>query len=325
MNVEPKRKTFAHIARRFGEDRTASRYEEGMYDLQATDHFHYKPLWGTEHWTYDAGRTQIVMEDWYKLRDPRQFYYGTYTQARANLHQTTDHNFGFVEKRGLLNQLDDQWQSQVENYLIPLRHYEWGANMNACLITDFGFGTAVTSAAIMSAGDRLGIAQIISRIGIALDQGGDQVLKRGKSAWMEASEWQEIRHMMEDSLVIKDWFETYVAQLLAMDGVIYPLVYEHFDNVGQSNGGTAISMLCEFMVDWSREHNRWVDAVIKTAAAESDANRSLLSGWYGAWRDRTVQAARPLATKVMGEEAESALTAIVDQLDSRAAKLGLVL
>ncbi|PVV27255.1 MAG: phenol hydroxylase, partial [gamma proteobacterium symbiont of Ctena orbiculata] len=161
MNVEPRRQTFAHVARRLGSDVPASRYEEGMYDVQATTHFHYRPLWGPEYWTFDEGRTAIKMQDWYLFKDPRQFYYGTYTIARANMHQTTERNFAFEEKRNMLANIDPAWREMIVNYLIPLRHYEWGANMNACSISDAGYGTAITSAAIFTAGDRLGMAQIL--------------------------------------------------------------------------------------------------------------------------------------------------------------------
>ncbi len=34
VEIEPKRHTFGNVARRLGEDRPASRYEEAMYDAQ---------------------------------------------------------------------------------------------------------------------------------------------------------------------------------------------------------------------------------------------------------------------------------------------------
>ena len=323
MNVEPKRHTFAHVARRLGSDAPASRYEEGVYDLQATTHFHYRPLWGPEHWHFDEGRTAIKMEDWYKFKDPRQFYYGTYTIARANMHQTTERNFAFEEKRNMLANIDPSWREMIVNYLIPLRHYEWGANMNACSISDAGYGTAITSAAIFTAGDRLGIAQIISRIGMALSSGDGELLDEAKTQWMEAPEWQGMRKTVEDTLVLKDWFEGLLAQFLVMDGLVYPLVYNHFDTEGQKHGAAALSMLCEFMVDWNTEHNRWVDAVIKVAAKESDDNQALLSEWYRQWREVTVEALQPLAGMVLGDGAETAMAEVSEQLDLRAGKLGL--
>ena len=68
---------------------------------------------------------------------------------------------------------------------------------------------------------------------------------------------------------IKDWFETFVAQYLVADNVILPLVYRDFDDAGLTKNGVAISMMCEFMVDWMTDNARWVDALVKFAAGAS--------------------------------------------------------
>ncbi len=323
FNVEPRRQTFGHIARRFGEDRPATRYEEGMLDVQATDHFHYKPLWGPEFELYDPRRTAIVMEDWYALRDPRQFYYATYNISRTGMRQAADHNFDFVEKRNMLDQLTPEWREKVENYLLPLRHVAWGANMNAAQICDQGYGTAITAPAIFTAGDQLGIAQTISQIGMVMEGGTGEAHDRDKEQWMNADYWQGVRKAVEDTLVVEDWFELFVAQNLVIDGLVYPLVYETFDAEGQKHGGAAISMLSEFMSEWFADHGRWTNAVVKTAASESPANQAKLSEWFVAWRDQVAEALRPLATYVLGDEGDAAVDAAVETLNARARKLEL--
>lgn len=323
LNIEPRRQTFGHIARRFGEDRPASRYEEGMLDVQATKHFHYKPFWEPEKELYDASRTEIVMDDWYALRDPRQYYYATYNIARSGMRQAAQHNFDFVEKRSLLNNLSDDWRTKVEDYLLPLRHVAWGANMNATQICDRGYGTAVTAPAIFTAGDQLGIAQVIGQIGMDMAGGGGEALEAAKDKWMNADYWQAIRKLVEDTLVEQDWFELFVAQNLVIDGLIYPLVYDKFDAAGQANGGAAISMLTEFMTEWFAEHSRWTDAVIKVAAKESEANSEKLSAWFAKWRDRAAEAVRPLAAHVLGADGDAAVDEVLETLNARAAKLGL--
>lgn len=323
LNIEPRRQTFGHIARRFGEDRPASRYEEGMLDVQATKHFHYKPFWEPEKELYDAARTEIVMEDWYALRDPRQYYYATYNIARSGMRQAAQHNFDFVAKRGMLDNLSEEWRAKVEDYLLPLRHVSWGANMNCTQICDRGYGTAVTAPAIFSAGDHLGIAQVIGQIGMDMAGGGGEALEAAKDKWMNAEYWQGVRKLVEDTLVEQDWFELFVAQNLVIDGVIYPLAYEKFDAAGQAHGGAAISMLTEFMTEWFSEHSRWSDAVIKVAAKESEANAEKLSAWFTKWRDRTVEAVRPLSAHVLGTDGDAAVDQVVEILNARAAKLGL--
>ncbi|WP_029010047.1 aromatic/alkene monooxygenase hydroxylase subunit beta [Azospirillum halopraeferens] len=324
LKVEPRRQTYANIARRFGVDKPASRYEEATLDIQATANFHYKPLWGADHWHFDEGRTAVVMRDWYALRDPRQYYYATYNIARANQYQTTERNFEFVEKRALLALMEPAWRDTVEFYLLPLRHAEWAANMNGADMCDRGYGTAVTAPCLFAGVDHLAMAQIIGRIGLALDGNTGTSLERARERWMTAPEWQEIRRLAEDTLVIGDWFEQFVAQNLCIDGVLYPLVYGRFDAEGQRAGGAGVSMLTEFMSDWSAENARWADAVIKGAAAESPENRALISGWFATWSRRAADAWRPLAMRVLGEAAGAAAADEASgALTARARKLGL--
>lgn len=322
-NLEPRRQTYAHIARRFGQDRPASRYEEAVLDVQATNNFHYRPIWAPEYELYDKSRTKIVLEDWYTLRDPRQFYYGTYNISRAGMEQVTNTNFDFVEKRDLLAPLSAEWRHKAYNYLIPMRHYEWGANMNNWTIADFGYGTAITSAASFCAADRLGMAQIISRVGLALDDNNGNSLDVAKKAWIDAPEWQGIRHAIEDTFVLEDWFETFVAQNLVLDGVMHPLVFGKLDETLRANGGMGVSMLCEFMTDWYPDNQRWVDAVVKATVCESDANKALVQGWASTWLARAAEIALPLATSVIGDGANEAVDGIVTELKARMNKLGL--
>ena len=47
--------------------------------------------------------------------------------------------------------------------VVPLRHYESGAQMISCDVTRFGFGTTITQCAGFAAFDRIGNAQAISR------------------------------------------------------------------------------------------------------------------------------------------------------------------
>jgi phenol hydroxylase P1 protein len=324
IKVEQRRNTFGHIARRLGADKPASRYEEGTYDVQATTNFHYKPLWGAEHWHFDEGRTKIRLKDWYVLRDPRQYYYATYNIARATQYQSTERNFEFVEKRRLLTLIEPAWHDAVAFYLLPLRHVEWGANMNCSDICDRGYGTAVTAPSIFSAADHLAMAQVIGRVGLLLDGNTGASLAEAKERWMTAEEWQEPRRLVENSLVIEDWFEQFVAQNLCIDGLVYPLVYALFDTEGQAHGASGLSMLTEFMVDWFAEHSRWVDSVIKTTAAESADNKALISGWLAKWASAAASALLPLAIRTLGKDkGVAAIDTVTAGLKKRALSLGL--
>ena len=320
--IQPLRQTFAHVARYIGDDKPASRYQEATYGAQPSANFHYRPTWDPSHEIFDAARSRVVLADWYVLKDPRQFYYASWTMARARQQESMEANFQFVESRGMVDKIAPELRRKVLSVLMPLRHAAWGANMNNASICAYGYGTAFTAPAMFHAMDNLGIAQYLTRLGLALDE--PSVLDAGKAAWLDDPHWQVLRRCVEDTLVVKDPFELFVAQNLCLDGLLYPLVYGSFvDDHVALQGGTAVAMLTAFMPEWHDESARWIDAVVKTAAAESDANRVLISGWVQAWSERSQAALAPVARLAMGDAGLRALDDAATALAERCRKAGV--
>ncbi len=322
-SIKPIRQTFSHIARRLGADKPASRYQEATLDMQPEVNFHYRPLWEPEYELYDKRRTAIVMADWYSFKDPRQFYYGTYTMARAKQQETMEKSIEFADKRALLSRLPETTAARIAAVVLPLRHYEWGANMNNCYCTAYGYGAAITQATQFATMDRLGLAQYVSRIGLLLDSNQGHSLAKAKEDWLNAPVWQGVRRLLENLFVTKDWFEVFVAQNLVLDGLIYPLVYRKFDDRICYASGSAFSTVTEFMRDWFDENSRWVDATIKTAADESAANKDLLNGWIAKWSADLIAAIAPLAETALAHEGKEELAQLSAEFQARIAKLGL--
>lgn len=124
--------------------------------------------------------------------------------------------------------------------------------------------------------------------------------------------------------MLKDWFELLVAQNFVIDGILFPLAYDRFASDWLiRHGGAPVAMLTTFMTDWFAETSRWMDSVMKIAAAESAANRELLARWTADWRGRAIAALDPVARLGMGGEGESQLQAAVAAFDRRAAAAGL--
>ncbi|MET0025683.1 MAG: aromatic/alkene monooxygenase hydroxylase subunit beta [Sedimenticola sp.] len=320
--LKPVRQTYSHIARRFGEDKPATRYQEGVLDIQATEHFHYRPTWQPDKELYDPTRTALKMEDWYKFLDPRQYYYGNYCMARGKQQDSADQNFKFVEKRDLMSSLPEAVKEQVRQAVLPLRHYEWGANMNNTQICAMGYGTAITSAAMLQAADRLGNAQYITRIGLLLSGNDGAIVDETKALWMEDATWQGLRKLVEDSLVVEDWFELFVAQNLVMDGLVHPLLFGSLEKKLNAEGGSTYSMLTEFIVDWYGESKRWTDKQIAVATAESEENKQLVSGWFSKWLTAAQEGVAPLANAAF-DDGQAVLAEAVEALKVRAAKNGV--
>lgn len=323
VTIPTARNTFDHLARRFG-DKPASRYQEGSYDIQASENLHYRPTWDPDQELYDASITKVVMQDWYAFKDPRQFFYNTYTLTRARQQETAEANFQFVESRGLLGQMPDELQDMVKKLLLPLRHVAWGSNQNNTLICGYGYGVTFTQPCMYNAMDQLGMAQYLSRIGLLL--GDTEALDEAKQQWLQAPEWQELRRYVEDTMVVRDPFELFVAQNVALDGLLYALVYDRIvDEFLSSQGASSVAMLTQFMSDWFEEGRKWVDAYVKTACAESDANREVVTGWIRHWSARARQALLPIAQLGLGEQGEAVLDEEIEGFAARMKKAGVTL
>ena len=321
-DIKPLRNTYTHVARYIGGDKPASRYQEATMGAQPTQNFHYRPTWDSRYELFDASRSAIKLADWYVLKDPRQYYYATWTIARARQQEAVEANYQFVDSRNLLDRMSDDVRGSACDVLMPLRHVAWAGNMNNCFISAYGYGTALTAATTFHAMDHLGIAQYLTRLGLAVNE--PAVLESGKNDWLQDPRWQVLRRFVEDTLVLQDPMEMFVAQNLALDGALYPLIYgAYIDDYLTPRGGTAIAMLTSFMPEWFDESSRWVDAVVKVAAAESSDNKALMSQWAQIWGDRAQSALAPVASIALGTEGERAMQTVHETYLKRCIKLGL--
>lgn len=305
VEIKPKRHTFGHVARRIGEGKSATRYEEATYDLQSVTNFHYIPTYNPKYELYDERKTAIKMEDWYKFLDPRQYYYSNYVMARAKQQEGADQSFNLIEKRGLLAAFPDDIKKQVLTSVLPLRHFEWGANMNNLQLVSEGYGSAFTSAAMFHASDRLGNAQYLTKMALLLSENEPKVLDEAKDIWLNDPSWQPLRKLVEKSFVLEDWFELFVVQNVLLDGFLHPLFFNFYEQELNAKGGSAYSMMTEFINTWYDESQRWVDKTINVAASESPENRAMIEKWINACVADVEQAALSLAKNLVDSPEET--------------------
>lgn len=326
ITLTPLRQTFGHLARRLGADKPASRYLEGTMDLQPVENFHYRPTWDPEHEIFDPRRTRVALKDWYTLKDPRQYYYGAWVLARGRMQENAGADFDLVEEMALAASYASEGKQLALDVLLPLRHVAWAANLNNSYIGAYGYGIAISQAAAYASMDQLGVAQYLTRLAFAFDD--IDALSRAKSAWMNDAAWQPLRQLVEDMMVTSDWFELFVAQDFVLNGLLYPLIYDSFNEQLNVRHGPVISLLTRFQREWYGETTRWVDAVIKAAATDPDhgaANKALLNQWAAAWRERALAALAPLSTLAFSANGAATLDKTLQQLNSRGSKAGLAI
>lgn len=258
--IEPLRQTFTPLVKRYG-DRPATRYEEGSVGIQSTQHFHYRPLWDPEHDIYDADFSALKLTDPDAYTDPRQFYYTPYVINRAALHEAFGRNLTYVVDRGLLGKMPQAWQELVAESVLPLRYYESGAQLISVEGGRFAYGTTIEQVFTYASFDRIGNAQILSRIGMALGENSDAVLATTKPAWMDEEKLQGLRRLIEELLVEPDWALSNIGLDLS-DRLIFPLLSTHLDEAALLGGAGAYSLLIQQLGVWWADQRKWLDALI---------------------------------------------------------------
>lgn len=297
--IETTRKTFDNIVARNG-DRLATRYEEGTLDLQPTENFHYRPTWDPEHEIYDEGFSALRLTDPYSFTDPRQYYYTPYVAGRASSYDAFAGTMDYLEKRDLLSKLDPAWSGVVAGLIVPLRHYESAAQMVSSAAARFGYGASITQCAAYASFDRVGNAQLISRLGIALAGGGADGLDAAKIAWMEDEALQGLRRRAEEIMVVKDW----AAGMLALDvcdRLVYSIAYTDLDEAALLGGAGSYSLVAQHLAAWFTDQRKWVDALIRTWRADpehGENNARLIAETVTAATESAVAALTPWAARI---------------------------
>jgi phenol/toluene 2-monooxygenase (NADH) P1/A1 len=294
--IEPKRQTYQNLIDRFG-DQPASRYLEATMDVEPRENFRYRPTWTQDRELYDPRYCALRLADPYQFTDPRQFYYTPYVSSRAALHDDFSKTLGCIEERDLLARLPAGWRALLAAVVVPLRHYESGAQLISVAGARFAYGTSLEQCCTFAAFDRIGNAQLLSRIGIALGGGMAAELTTAKAEWLDGTHLQPLRRLTEQIMVTEDWAEGMLA-VDFVDSVLYPLLYQRLDQRAAPGDGGAYSLLARSFSSWFADQRRWVDAL--TAAWRDDpvhgtANRAELDRIEATWRGPAEAAVAELA------------------------------
>jgi phenol/toluene 2-monooxygenase (NADH) P1/A1 len=325
--IDPPRKTFQHLIDRYG-DRPASRYEEGSIDIQATANFHYRPLWAPDKEIFDPDYSVLKLTDPYSFTDPRQFYYAPYVTSRAEMHDAFGSTLSYLEKRGMFDRLPEAWKTLFGSVVLPLRHYEAGAQMISANACRFGWGTTTTQCFGYAAFDRVGNAQILSRAGISFGGGTAESLGEAKTTWLEDAAFQPLRKLVEETIVESDWGVAMVT-LDVVDQLLYALLYAHLDEAALTGGAASYSLVAQHLSGWFTDQRRWFDALYKAWAADPElgaTNVDLIGGIAGKALAAGIAALAPVAARadeLVAAGCGEALAAAADGVRANLATAGI--
>jgi phenol hydroxylase P1 protein len=297
--IEPKRNSYQNVIDRLG-DQPATRYQEATLDVEPRENFHYRPTWIQDRELYDARYSALRLADPYSFADPRNFYYTPYVTSRAALHDEFGKTLGYLEERGLLSKLPQTWHEVLATVVIPLRHYESGAQLATVSGARFAYGTSLEQCCTYAAFDRIGNAQMLSRVGIAVGNGTADTLTAAKEQWLSGEHLQPLRRLVEEIMVVDDWAEGVLA-VDHVDTLLYPLLYAGLDEQALIGGAGAYSLFAQHFSAWYADQRKWLDALVATWKGDPEygaSNAEHLDRIANTWRPRAEQAVGALSDAI---------------------------
>ncbi len=326
--ITPKRNTFDHLVERFG-DRPATRYQEGTYNLQPMENFHYRPMWDPAHELYDPDYTVLKLTDPYSYSDPRQYYYNTWVSARASHYEGFGKTLKYIEERRMFERLPENWHMMLVNSITPLRHYESGAQLISINACRFAWGTTISAAAGFAAMDRIGNAQLLSMAGLSVGGGAPDKLAEAKTHWLDDGHLQGLRRLVEEALVETDWASGLIALELT-DAQLYPLVFRHLDERALFRGAGAYSLLAQHFSSWYTDQQKWITPLLKAWVTDPEHGEenakslgAMVDNWYPRSHDAVQRYAKGIAATAGSQSIVGAAERFAAELVQRLTKLGI--
>ena len=293
--IEPIRQTYQNVIDRYG-DQPASRYLEGTLDVEPRENFHYRPTWDAERELYDERYTVLRLTDPYSFLDPRQYYYTPYVTNRAAAHEEFGKTLSYLEQRDLLARMPEPWRAVISSVVVPLRHYESGAQLITVNGARFAYGTSIEQCCSFAAFDRIGNAQMLSRIGLAAAEGTADILRTAKQEWLEATHLQPLRRLVEEIMILDDWAEAVLA-VDAVDQLLYPALYADLDEPALLGSAGAYSLFSQHLTSWFTDQRKWLDALVQAWRDDpehGEGNCTVLDRVQETWGARAAEAVGPL-------------------------------
>lgn len=253
---------------------TKNEYEEVTLRMQTYVHFHYRHNFDERDFElYDPRYTRIRSSDWEAFRDPKRFWYTTYTRDRKNLAIEVENGFNNAKELGIIENLTMEWVDALREIYTPLRHIEYGENVQMQHVIRYALGTPIEQCATFQAYDKTGRAQWITLWAINMQEHHGNFLDRSKEILLNEPAYQPLRSYAEQLLVTDDWAEVILAENLTLDLLLGNLMYKHLTKEAAKHGDYHLSLLNLSINKQMKWQADWAFALFKLFANDKPNGR----------------------------------------------------
>ncbi|WP_047151914.1 toluene hydroxylase [Aneurinibacillus tyrosinisolvens] len=271
--------------------KTKNEYEEVTLRQQPYIHGHYRNIYDERDYDiFDPRYTRLKSSNWEGFRDPKKYWYTTYVSNRKKLAEEVENGFEYAKHLEIIQTLSPQWVNALRDLYTPLRHLEYGENVQMQHVIRYALGSTIEQCATFQAYDKTGRAQWISLWAMNMEEHHGDFLNHGKEMLEQDPAYQPLRRYVEEILITEDWAEVLVAENLTLDLLLGNLMYQEFNKEAVKQGDIHLSILnlvINKQLDWHRD---WAFSLFQyltqdTAESRWDYLKSLgYENWPGDYR-----------------------------------------
>ncbi|MDP1818590.1 MAG: hypothetical protein Q8K58_01685 [Acidimicrobiales bacterium] len=281
--------------------------------------------------TWPEDNTLLRCGDWFNFRDPAQMWSRSYVARQAEQERSLERASETARAAGFYARIDDDWAALLGDVYVTAGYFEKGlswaldyAQMNAP-------ADVIGVAGAFQSIDKQRHAEDILFHHYDLRAAGLPVGDDGRrSAWLEDSQFQPMRELVERIIATRDWAEI----IITVNLVVEPLLGRYLFNEvllrqGAVHGDmTTGPILLEAESDRERNLDWTVDLVelLLTDEVHGGDNRGVLSTWLEQWTPRVdvvLESLRPVALRA-GADHDAAVAAVRDGQATLLERSGLI-
>ena len=244
----------------------------------------------------------LKCETWNGFRDPAETTYRKYVTQQDGQEAVLDgvaHEFSSTRHDA---QLDTAWVDALGQWLVPQRFVAHALQMTQAYLGTMAPSSYITNAAAFGAADLL---RRVSRTAyrtrqLQIAHPGVASLFAGRATWEDGPAWQEVRKVLEYSLVAYDWAEGFCAVNLVLRPALDELLLRQFGRIAETRGDGQTWLVLSNLLEDSARHARWSVALAQYAIAQRPENRDVLARWGNRWLPMMKHAIQETATAMSG-------------------------
>lgn len=251
---------------------------------------HGRPLWSDD-------STLLKSTDWWAYRDPQAEWFRPFVKRQANTGRAIEQAIQGARRADLYANYESSWVSFLAGFYASYRYVEYGLFMVLCQAQREAGSDVIAQPIVFQSIEKDRHAQDIALYCLELESGIDQFSDGScKTGWMEATEWQPTRKVIELLLATRDWGEINLVINCLFEPIVSTLFNRELVLKNAPLHGDTITAVIAEGAEADREIRRnSTQAFIEMLLEQQPDNRAVIQGWYKKWLPLVQDAVQAMA------------------------------